>query len=334
MKKRVYFLLVAGILLSTFAWAAGGQAKSGAATGGTAAWAPSRNVDFVVTSSAGGGSDIFSRLIADVMVKEKFVNATILVTNDSAAIGEPARARVSQIKGASADHTLMAFNSGDLITMVNNTDRRSADFKPIAVLAIDKQLLYVGKDSKYKSFKEIMDGIKAGNRIVAGGSRGDDQTTFGLLLKEMGWSEDQFAYIISQSSNDAITAILGNHIDVVISKPAAAAPYVEAGQLIPILALSNERYTGDLAAAPTVSEVGPYKNVEFPVWRGIVGPAAMTPEAQAFWSAALKKVTETDTWKNDYIAKFKLIPVYMTYQETTDYMAKFEKEYLANFGKK
>jgi putative tricarboxylic transport membrane protein len=178
-----------------------------------------------------------------------------------------------------------------------------------------------------------MDAVKAGNRVVSGGSRGDDQTTFGLLLAEMGWTEAQAPYIISSSSNDAITSILGNHIDIVISKPAAASPYVEAGQLIPILALSNVRFTGDLASAPTVSEVGPFKNVEFPVWRGIVGPAAMSPEAQAFWSAAFKKVTETGVWKNDYIAKFKLIPEYMTYQQSAEYMAKFEKEYLASQGK-
>ena len=326
MKKHVC-LLVAGILLSALVWAAGGQSQPG--TGAQAAWAPSRNIDWVVTSSAGGGSDIFSRLIADILTKEKLVSQTILVTNDATSVGEVARARVSQIRGGIADHTLMAFNSGDMITMVLNTPRRVADFTPIAVLAIDKQLLYVGKDSKYKSFREIMDGIKAGNRVVAGGSRGDDQTTFGLLLQEMGWGEEQVPYIISGSSNDAITSILGNHIDIVISKPAAAAPYVEAGQLIPILALANQRFTGDLASAPTVSEVGPYKNVEFPVWRGIVGPAAMTAEAQAFWSAALKKVTETDTWKNDYIAKFKLIPEYMTFQQSTEYMAKFEKDFLA-----
>jgi len=332
MKKRAC-LIVAGLLMSALVWAAGGQAQSGASGGASAAWAPSRNVDWVVTSSAGGGSDIFSRMIADIMVKEKFVEATILVTNDSASIGEPARARVSQIRGAPADHTLMAFNSGDMITMVNNTTRRVADFTPIGIMAIDKQLLYVGKDSKYKTFREIMNAIRAGNRIVAGGSRGDDQTTFQMLLDEMGWSEDQFAYIISQSSNDAITSILGNHIDVVISKPAASAPYVEAGQLIPILALSNERYTGDLASAPTVSEVGPYKNVEFPVWRGIVGPASMSAEAQAFWSAVLKKVSETETWKKDYIDKFKLIPEYMTFQQSTEYMTNFQKEYLASQGK-
>ena len=326
MKKSVW-LLVAAMFVSTLAWAGGGKEQAGSGD-----WAPSRNVDWVVTSSAGGGSDIFSRLIADVLTKEKFVNATILVTNDSAAIGEPARARVSQIKGALADHTLMAFNSGDMMTMVGNTTRRVADFKPIAILAIDKQLLYVGKDSKYKSFREIMDAIKAGNRLVAGGSRGDDQTTFGLLLKEMGWTEEQFAYIISQSSNDAITSILGNHIDVVISKPAASAPYVEAGQLIPILALSDQRFTGDLASAPTVSEVGPYKNVEFPIWRGIASPVAMSPEAQAFWSAALKKVTETETWKKDYIGKFKLIPVYMDFKQAAEYMTNFEKDFMAERG--
>ena len=108
---------------------------------------------------------------------------------------------------------------------------------------------------------------------------------------------------------------------------------MEAGELIPVLALSNVRYTGNLASAPTVSEVGSFKNVEFPIWRGIVGPAAMTAEAQAFWSAALKKVVETGTWKNDYIGKFMLLPEYLTYQQSTEYMTKFEKEYLASQGK-
>jgi len=329
MKKRMC-LLVAGILLATLAWAAGGQAQPGAAAAG---WVPSRNVDFIVTSSAGGGSDIFSRLIADILVREGFVvNANILVSNNATGMGEVARTQVSQLRGAMADHTIMAFNSGDMMSMVQNTPRRVADFTPIAVMAIDKQLLYVSKTSRYQRFQDIMAAVRAGTRIVAGGSRGDDQMTFGLLLQEMSWNEDQFPYIIHHSSNDAIVAALGNHIDVVISKPAASAPFVEAGELIPILALSNTRFAGDLASAPTVSEVGPFKNVEFPVWRGIAGPAGMSAEAQAYWATVLQKVTETGTWKYDYIERFLLLPVFMNHQQSTEYMTTFQRDFMAGQG--
>lgn len=96
------------------------------------------------------------------------------------------------------------------------------------------------------------------------------------MLEEIGISKDVMSYITYDSTGDAITAALGGHVEFVISKPAAASEYVTAGSLIPVLALSTERYTGNLADAPTLSEIGDYENVEVPVWRGVAAPAAMS----------------------------------------------------------
>ena len=93
-------------------------------------------------------------------------------------------------------------------------------------------------------------------------------------------------YITYDSTSDAITAALGGNVDFVISKPAAASQYVESGDLTAVLALANERYSGNLADAPTLSEVGDSER-EVPVWRGVAAPAAMSDEAVAFWSEAL-----------------------------------------------
>jgi len=328
MKKRLC-VCAFGMVLSAFVWAGGNQDQGGAA-GGT--WAPSRNIDWVVTSSAGGGSDIFTRFIADILAKEGLVSNTILVTNNATGMGEVGRTQVSGLRGAGADHTIMTFNSGDLMSMVQNTTRRMDSFRPIAIMAIDKQLLYVSKASRFQNFQQVMDAVRGGTRIVAGGSRGDDQMTFQLLLDEMKWGEAQVPYIIHHSSNDAIVAALGGHIDLVISKPAAAAPFVEAGELIPILALAHQRFGGNLASVPTVSEVGNFNNVEFPVWRGIAGPASMSPEAQAFWASVLQKVAETSTWQNEYIGKFLLLPVFMDHLEATKYMLEFQNEFMEILG--
>ena len=137
---------------------------------------------------------------------------------------------------------------------------------------------------------------------------------------------------IDISTGDAITAALGGHVEFVISKPAAASEYVTAGSLIPVLALSTERYTGNLADAPTLSEIGDYENVEVPVWRGVAAPAAMSDAAAAYWSEQLGKVAETDTWKNDYLEKNKLIGNYMDTAAATEYVTTYEKDYMTANG--
>ncbi len=50
---------------------------------------PSRDVEWVVTSSPGGGSDIYTRIISDIMTKGNMAGGkTILVTNKTDGGGE------------------------------------------------------------------------------------------------------------------------------------------------------------------------------------------------------------------------------------------------------
>ena len=76
------------------------------------------------TSGPGGGSDIFTRMITDIVGKEGISRANFLVVNKSDGGGEVGRAKVSQASGPLADHTLITFNSGDLMPMLQNTSRR------------------------------------------------------------------------------------------------------------------------------------------------------------------------------------------------------------------
>jgi len=298
------------------------------------AFAPAANIEWWVASSPGGGSDIFTRMIGDIMTRENLAGGkTILVANKTDGGGEVVRLAVSKVPaGVTSNHTILTFNSGDLMPMVKNTANRLENFQPLAMMAVDKQLVYIGEQSKYKTFAEVIAAVKAGQPITMAGSKGDDVMTYELLIRELGFTQMQFAYITNDATSGAITSILGGHVDLVISKPAAADQYVVAGKLKPVLALSKTRFTGNLAEAPRLSEVGAYKDVEFPVWRGIVGPKSMSPEAVKFWTAALKKVSETAAWQNDYIAKYKLQPFYLDAAAAKAYMAEFQATYMASQG--
>ena len=327
MKRTLALLAAAAMSISLLAGCGGSKSSSGGS------FVPKDTIDWTVTSSPGGGSDIYTRMISDIMTSKDLINKqTVIVTNKTDGAGEIGRNEVAGLKGSKADYRLLTFNSGDLMPMVKNTKNRAKNFKIIAIMAVDKQLIFKGKQTKYADFKEAIEAAKSGTKVVVGGSKGDDIATFNKMIEEIGVSPDNMSYITYDSTGDAITAILGGHIEFVISKPAAASQYVESGDLIPVLALSTERYGGNLADAPTLKEIGDYKDVEVPIWRGVAAPAAMSDAAVAYWSDVLKKVSETDEWKNDYLDKNKLISNYMDSAAATEFVTKYEADYKAQEG--
>ena len=325
MKKLITLILALMLVL--------GMLSSVAAFASAEGFTPSGNIEWYITSSPGGGSDIYTRKIIEIISGNGWVTNTFLPTNLTDGGGEVGRMKVAMTQGRNADTTLLTFNSGDLMPMVTNTDNRVENFTPIAIMAVDKQLLFKGEHTPYGSFQEVLDAIAAGTAVTIGGSKGDDIATYQALAAELGVSETQLPYITYDGTGDAITALLGGHVDLLISKPAAASEYVEAGSIQAILALSTERYGGKLADAPTLSEVGDYKDVEVPVWRGVAAPGAMSEEAAAFWSGILGQVAESEQWKTEYLDKNMLISNYMDYQTAKEFMTTYQNDYLASIGK-
>ena len=324
MKKFVAIVLSALMVCALFA--------NGTEETASAGFKPTKDVSWVCTSKPGGGSDIFTTQIKDAMKVNGITDANIVTEYITDGSGEVGRLQVSTTNKAKADYTLLTFNSGDLMPMVKNTDNRVENFRPLAIMAVDKQLLFVGEQSKYSSWQEIMDALKNGAKIVIAGSKGDDIETYSKLIAELGVSEAQLSYIANDATSGAITSLLGGHVDLCMSKPAAASQYVEAGKMKPVLALSTTRFsTESLKDAPTLSEFG-FNNVEVPVWRGVSAPKAMSDEAYAFWADCLKKASETAEFKA-YLAKNGLEPMYLFGAEAEAYMLEYQKNYLVSIGK-
>ena len=342
--KKLMALTLALLMTLSLAACGGSSGSSSSGSNDSGEFVPTKTGTWICTSSAGGGSDIFSRKISDIMKNDNLVNGqTIVVSNETDGSGEVGRNKVATMKAGDADYTLLTFNSGDLMPMVKNTKNRSSNFRILAIMAVDKQLLFSCPKSEAKTdyakaggdqndFAAAIEAAKNGTFVVIGGSKGDDITTYGKLLAEVGLTEQQMGYITYDSTSDAITAALGGNVDFVISKPAAASQYVESGDLNAVLALSNERYTGNLADAPTLSEIGDYENVEVPVWRGVAAPAAMSDAAVAFWSEALGKVSASDAWHTEYLQKNQLIDEYRDTAAATEYVTAYEADYMAANG--
>ncbi len=281
---------------------------------------PSRTIEAVCTSSPGGGSDMFIRTIADIIAKNGFLDRTIMVNNQTDGGGLVARNRVRNLRD---DHIILVLNSGDLLACLRNSDMTIEHFTPLAVMAKDTQLLAVGKRTKQKSFAEVLAAVKNGEKIVFGGSKSDDMTVHGMMVEELVKKENVdpnlMPFIPFDATSDAITALLGGHIDVCGVKPAASREYVKAGELTPILTFGQIKAADPLFEnAPTIVELG-YDNVEFPVWRSIVASGQMTPEAAVYWTDLFKKVYDTDAWKA-YLQKSNLTPLFVGGQDMKAFM--------------
>ena len=162
MKRRIIVLLAG--LLAILMMGCGSKNES------NKAYQPESNIDWIVTSSPGGGSDIYTRMISDILTSEKFIgDSTVIVTNKTDGNGEVGRNEVAHLKGKRADNTLLTFNSGDLIPMIQNTKNRAANFKILAIMAVDKQILLKSKGTKYETFVEAIEAAKNGQEVIIGG---------------------------------------------------------------------------------------------------------------------------------------------------------------------
>lgn len=289
---------------------------------------PNRKIDFYISSAAGGSSDIFTRTIADICKSEGWVDQPFIVNNMPDGKGQIARMNVRDTR--SPNHTLLCFSSGDFSAMMTTagSDLKLADFVPVAILAADKHLIFAGKNGKYKSMEELVAGLKNGDQITIGGTKSDELTAFNMFVAELGYP-DNFSYIMYEASSESITAIMGEHVDLAMGKPASGRAYVESGDIVPIVALASERFPAPFEKAPTMVDAG-FNLVEFPVWRGVIASKKMSPEALKFWNDTFHKVTETERWKVGYLEKFLLAPNFKNLEETTAIMKATEQDIMKN----
>lgn len=325
MKKTLSLVLTVVMSLGLLS----GCGKSAATTDTTKGWTPSKEITFVVPSSAGGGSDLNARTIADIAYKNKFSSKNFMVNNMGGGSGAVAFSYVGGKKGD--PNTLMVLHSGQIMgSYVNDWDVKADSLTDISVVALDDLLLCVNSDSKYKDLNSLLTAIKANpESIKFGGSQRGNGDHLGFLLLNK-YTDSKFTYVQFNSTGDVTSALLGKHIDVGIFNPSECIGQIQAGKLTPLVTYSDKRLTGDFKDVPTFTELG-YKDIQEHEIRAIAGPADMPAEAVKFYEDMIKKVTETEEWKTNYIAKNNLTPVYMNAADSKKFLDEQVELYKKSF---
>lgn len=284
------------IVLALSCFAAAAHAQS---------WSPQKNVEIVVGSAPGGSNDKTARTVERILTANKLVGSSLTVVNKPGGGGNIAFAYVNQHAGDA--HYLLVGTTALLSNQIVGSSKVSyTDFTPIASLFNDYVVFAVNAASPIKSGKELAERLKKDPQSVAIGFAttlgSHNHIAAGLFMKAVGGNPRDLKAVAFKGSAEAITALLGGHIELVTTAAGNVSAHVASGKLRVVGVSANQRFPGALANIPTWREQG--VNLVYGGWRAIMGPKGLAPAQVAYWENALRRATEAPEWKTDLERNF------------------------------
>ncbi|MFC3631539.1 tripartite tricarboxylate transporter substrate binding protein [Paracoccus angustae] len=296
-----------------------------------AEWAPTRPVEFVVASGAGGGTDNFARTIQAVLTRDGIVERPIVVLNKGAGSGAEAFLYARQNEG-DPHKLIFGTNNVYLLPHVAKLAYTVEDLQPVAALALDEFLIWVKADSPYQTAMDLVNAAKeAPGTIPFGGSQSKDTDETLVALIEQTTGAD-FKYVPFNGGGEVGVQLAGGHVAANVNNPNENAGQWQAGAVRPLCVFAPQRMaesapvSGDMGwhDIPTCKEQGlDIESYQMP--RTVWLPAGTDPEVLAYYQDALQKVADSQDWK-DYLAKTSQSASFLTGEE----LAKFIETSEAN----
>ena len=279
---------------------------------------PNKPILFITHSGPGGGMDTMLRRITDVMAKEKLVSQQMRVENIQGGSG--AKAMTTVVKRKGDDHVLAGMTSVWVAAPLISPDIKVSykDMTPIALLGLDPNLLVVRAESPFKTMKELLDFAKANpNKVKQAGASVTSTPNFDRLAiaEATGAIWD---YVAFPSGGEAITAVLGGHVNLVIGQPADMGGHLKAGALRPLASFSDSRLAG-YPNVPTLREAGVTARVSRGTVRGIVAPPDIPVSSVQYWEDVLRKLTKTQGYQQ-FSSEIELSPKFLASKEFKQFL--------------
>jgi tripartite-type tricarboxylate transporter receptor subunit TctC len=231
---------------------------------------PAKPVRVIVPYSAGGGTDIFARMISKKL-SERW-NQQVIIENRVGAGG---------IVGSEA--VALAPADGYTLLMMANTHAlypsfyRKVPFDPvksfsaISLVASGANVLAVHPSVKVSSVKELIELARKQPGKITFASAGKGSTTHlaGELFKSM--AKIDVVHVPYKGSGQAEIDLAGGHVQYMIDSLPAALPNIKAGRTIAI-ATTDKKRAAALPDVPTIDESG-LPGYEIITWWGFAAPA-------------------------------------------------------------
>src|SRR6185503_16542223 len=117
---------------------------------------PSKPIELVVHTSAGGGSDLVARTVAEAVARDKLLPQILIVQNRSGGSGAIAQ---SYVAGKRGDPYVLLSAAVSVVLSVpirTGLDVGIDKLQPLGLIGIDLNAFAVREDSPYKTLQELV----------------------------------------------------------------------------------------------------------------------------------------------------------------------------------
>src|SRR5690349_629355 len=260
-------------------------AHPASAQGDPAANYPTRPIRLIVGFAAGGGNDLFARLVGQKLSEN--IGQPVIVENKPGAGG---RIAVEYVKSQPADgYTLMVAASGQMAVAAAIYPKLpyhpTRDFLPLTMIASFPLILAGPANDAIHSVKEL----------VAYGKANPDKSNYATSSPAFTITTELFKLktgmpavaVPYKSSNEMTLSIASGNSLFAIADGPPTVPLVQGGKVRALAVTGSER-SSELPAVPSMAEAG-YPEVNIGLWSGVFAPVNTPPAVVKKLEAELRR---------------------------------------------
>jgi tripartite-type tricarboxylate transporter receptor subunit TctC len=231
---------------------------------------PEKPIEVIVGYSAGGGTDVMARTVAQFLEQELGEGASVVVKNMPGAGGQIG---FTEVAGAAPDgYTLGTFNLPAALALTKDrvADYDVSSFTYLANFVEDPNTITVAASSPFQTLGELLDAAKADPGAITLGLSslvGNDHFGANMMAAASG---AEFTLVPFKGASNARTAIMGGHVAAGTMALGQTSNFPDELRVLAVLADERSPFRPDV---PTAKELG--FDVQMSSLRGIVAPAGM-----------------------------------------------------------
>ena len=256
---------------------------------------PAKPVKIMVGASAGGGTDIIARMLA-----EKF----------QAALGQPfvVENRPGAANTIAADLTARAAPDGYTLLLATNTAQAIAphllklnfdpikDLAPVALVVVVPNVVVIGPGVPAANIRELVALLKKKPRGFSCGSSGIGSTQHLACEAFARATGTEIVHVPYKGSSQALADLIGDQIQLIFDTTSSAMGFIRGGK-VKALAVMTPKRAAELPEVPTLAEAG-VPDVEMTTWYGLFTTAGTPKDVLAkLYAETMKTVQLPDVRK-------------------------------------
>ncbi len=203
-------------------------------------------------------------------------------------------------------------------------------YTPIATLVTEYIAFAVRSDSRLRTGADLIGLLSRPSSAVSvalATSLGNpNHIALAKLTRQAGGDVNVPTIRVFDTALDAVADVVAGTADVCAVTAASVLAELNSGRVRLLGISAPERLSGPFAGAPTWKE----QSVDCVIgaWRGVTGPADLTPAQVLFWTGILRAATDQPAWHDD-ISRMSWSPMFKEGAELHTYLDRERSEFIA-----